>query len=1617
MPIKQQHPIYSLIESQLFRYSALAVAMTAGLMSTAAFGNPAGGAVVSGSASFSGSGHILTITNTPGTIINWESFSINKGELTQFIQQSAASQVLNRVTGGDPSQILGTLQSNGQVFIINPNGVSFGAGAQVDVAGLVVSSLNISNGNFLASNLVFDSNANAGKVQNAGSLNAATGGDIIMVAPIVENSGIITAANGDIMLVAGAKVNLTSLDHPSISVELAAPANQAVNLGQLIASNISIFGGIVDNGGQIAASTARVGQNGQIILDAQEQLITEQSSVIKANGQTGGEIVLASQDLTQIAGTVEAKAVQPVLSASPVSTVPAETGGLIAVLGPQIQVQDKASLDVSGVQGGGTLLVGNDEHGQATPLLQNIVSSLPTYNTATPNTAGKTSSAMADLLSLYTATNISISALATLRADAGQQGDGGKIIVFANNTADIYGTISATGGLNSGNGGFVETSGKKILSINTFPNLTAPNGNGGTWLIDPANVTIMANADNDNDDAGTYSFPSDNDDNVISTATIDSALNAGINISISTVGGGMPNDPPGNININDAIFKSQGSDASLSLFATYNININANITSTSGKLNLVLDAGQGGAGGTSNLASGVSVNNNGGEISFENGLNVAGAITNASIVSSDGSILTGSNGYLNGVTLGDASSLQLQTSGIFFIQNGLNLYNGLTLNMQDSSFNFQGAAFASSNSETLTAVGAANPTATIEMSNGFIGTYDSGNNEVLTIASGVTIAGSGQIGDGLSANTITNNGDILANTNQTLSINPNSFNNNGTLSVYSGEILVNPGNSASAWTNAGLIEISSAATFGLNGQDLINNGTVEGIGKLDLGSRSANGGLLAGSLINDGLLTPVTDSGTIGTLTIIGNLVNHGSIAISLAGTTPGSYGVINMTENTGFPSGQLASASLGGTLIITENNGFFADLGDRFLNLISADGVVSGTFTSYSYPVDVNFTHSVIGNFSLTDTIESITRWVAGNGDWSVASNWSRGVPDALKDAIANNNSADIIHIYNGNQAAHTLLMDDNLIITGGNLLLATGASTINGDLGLYGSTLTNDGILNLAGSTYLLNGQINGAGSSILTGGLIKFTNAEFNIDQAFTDNGAVDVANGALVLAQTSSLNQSVEVKSRGTLDLQSTTVVNNGVNFSGGGTVNNTGQLSLSNGAFNAVIVNQGVLNANQESFNASVENNGAMNLSGANSFSGGLQLDSGSITNGSTAASADLHNQSLDLSGSGVVRVNDLLLENLAATLIGADQKLVVVNGGISGQGVLSIAGETDLRNASLTNPVQLETGGILSVQTVLTDAGQVLNNAGTVDVLGGALNIGSGEQSGGFVVNSGATLNFDGNNSFNGNVNLSGGGNVVFHTGTYSGSGSITNSDTITVSGNTLFNLPVINNAFWVLASGTAAFASGFTQDSGQTIFSGGGFQGNYALNGGTIAGNGVITGDLNVGVSTVFTEQSPNQLTVTGSFNLNPDSIMNVVVGGATPGVSYDYLNVQGTVGLAGTLNVSINNNFKPVSGVTYTVMNFGSSTGSFSAINLPSSNLSYDVTTNAVNIQFESAANPVSSVGLGNSQTLIQASLQNPVIVANALIYSNSMFLESRRPIFFSHEFQSSAASQTCQ
>src|SRR3989304_394020 len=174
------------------------MAVTLALLSPAAFAAPMDGQISAGSGGIAQAGTTTTITqNTQNLAINWQSFSIGSNEAVRFNQPNASAIALNRVLGQNPSQILGSLSANGQVFVLNPNGVLFGNAAQVNVGGLVASTLNISDADFMAGNNVFSNGGIVGgNVDNQGALNAANGGYIAPISPAVSNTGSISAPQG-----------------------------------------------------------------------------------------------------------------------------------------------------------------------------------------------------------------------------------------------------------------------------------------------------------------------------------------------------------------------------------------------------------------------------------------------------------------------------------------------------------------------------------------------------------------------------------------------------------------------------------------------------------------------------------------------------------------------------------------------------------------------------------------------------------------------------------------------------------------------------------------------------------------------------------------------------------------------------------------------------------------------------------------------------------------------------------------------------------------------------------------------------------------------------------------------------------------------------------------------------------------------------------------------------------------------------------------------------------------------------------------------------------------------------------------------------------------------------
>ncbi len=311
------------------RALAMAIALTLAPVGAFAADLPTGGHVVLGS------GQILTpdqqqmIINQSSNklAIDWQSFNIGADKKVTFVQPGKDSVALNRVVGTDGSKIMGQLNANGQVFLVNPNGVLFGKGSSVDVGGLVASTLDISNRDFAAGNYKFEGNGSNASVVNQGTIKVAEGGAVALLGGTVSNQGVIAAKLGTVALAAGNKVTLDFAGDGLLNVQVdEATKNALVENKQLIQAS----------GGQVIM-TAKAS-------DALLQTVVNNTGVIEAQtlGEKGGKIVLLGGfdgGTVQVAGTLDASA--PV----------AGNGGFIETSGAHVKVADSARVTTAAAKG------------------------------------------------------------------------------------------------------------------------------------------------------------------------------------------------------------------------------------------------------------------------------------------------------------------------------------------------------------------------------------------------------------------------------------------------------------------------------------------------------------------------------------------------------------------------------------------------------------------------------------------------------------------------------------------------------------------------------------------------------------------------------------------------------------------------------------------------------------------------------------------------------------------------------------------------------------------------------------------------------------------------------------------------------------------------------------------------------------------------------------------------------------------------------------------------------------------------------------------------------------------------------------------------------------------
>lgn len=540
------------------------------------FANPNGGQVTNGQISITEAAGLTTINQT-GThgIIHWQDFSINAGEVTRFIQPGPSSATLNRVVGGVPSNLHGTLSANGAVYLINPSGILVGPAGRINTAGFVASTLDVPDGEFLAGgNLRFSGDSRAGVV-NLGVI-TATEGNVVLLGRSVENAGTVNAPNGVVALAAGSDIlmraagdELVVVNAGSAGAENGVANRGAINAAQaeLKAAGGNVYELAVKNTGVVRATGLRKTKSGRIILSAgtgggavvnSGQLIAKNSDggggKIKLDGGQGGFSV---NDGNLIASADDSS--QP--------------GGLVEMLGDTVTVGNGSTIDVSGSDGG-LVAIG------VTAAIAGRVPAIGGIET------------LAEDPSAQAAHEVIIQAGSRILANSTGAGNGGSVIVWSDKRTRAGGVIEATGGEIGGNGGFIETSGK--LGLNLTPgiriNVTAARGAAGQWLLDPAGG-LEINAGPTDTSGGNPPFNQNADTNSVAAADLVAALTGGATVVVHTSAAGAFGSR--GIYVNADVVLTGANTGTLKLDSAEGITVNNLIGGTASGVNVTLVAANG----------------------------------------------------------------------------------------------------------------------------------------------------------------------------------------------------------------------------------------------------------------------------------------------------------------------------------------------------------------------------------------------------------------------------------------------------------------------------------------------------------------------------------------------------------------------------------------------------------------------------------------------------------------------------------------------------------------------------------------------------------------------------------------------------------------------------------------------------------------------------------------------------------------------------------------------------------------------------------------------------------------------------------------------------------------
>lgn len=1407
------------------------------LATPGAFAGPQGAVLVSGQATVKQPSATQTdiVQTTPRAVLDWQNFSIAAGERVNVVQPGSSSVLLNRVVGDNPSLIYGSLTANGSVWLINPRGIVFGAGSVVDVGSLVASTLQISGDALAAGRLQLGAGAGgAGELRSEGSINAAAG-TVVLAAPQLTHSGQISARR--VGLVAATEV---LVDVEGDGLVLFNARNSGLD------ARLSVLGSVrADGGSAEVRAAARAGFADTVLnLDGVVQarsLGTREGRIVIDGGGAGNTIVN---------GTLDARGMAT-----------GERGGQIDVLGQRVGLAGTAVVDASGAAGGGSLRVGGDFQGA----------------NATVRNAADTA----------------VMAGAQLRADATTEGDGGRVILWADGGTRFGGALSARGA-GSGQGGFAEVSGKETLVFAGSVDLGAPGGRAGTLLLDPRDLTITDQT-SPPDLGGDIDFSfNGNNDSTFSKASLNTLLGAGTNVSLAT---------RRNLSIaaNGGAVTGTGT-ASLTLKAGGNVSISAAVTAPGGLTISANDNSDNTATGTGHLVLGaVTLNAGSGTISItDNGSGTAHTFADGAALTAGRALVTG------GVALAGASTWTLNDAG-----QGSSISGALT-----GAGAGAGNTFTKAGPATLTVGDVNSYSAPITVSGGVLSLGTALDvpdaTRAISVSAGATLefASAGAITLDTADYTVSGAGALRQAGSGTLTINGTSGQvATAGLAVTAGTLLVEAG-STDRIANASTVTVGSGGRLTMaNASETVASlvlagGTVDGTPALTATSFSSSG--------SSRLLTTVaagTASVTGGTLTL-GNGGATGALTIATIDVADGAALAVNrnnavsLTNLTGTGRLQLVAGSL--TLGGTANDLKFIDVDGGTLQIGAAatlNGSAAATVAAGAV-LDLAAASSTVGSLALAGTVTGgtlntttltssganalITASVASGGSTVLDGTLTVGsatVAGSLSGPVTISNGATLD--YAGAAAAAfgnllgsgtlrhsgsgTLTLNgsgDDLVavrLTGtGTLVLADGNGTRIGDntdvivgagttltLGDTAETVksltlagTLGGSAALSATTYTL--QPGAVVNSALSGGALTVSG-----NGTATVNGAADVAtlevgNGAtLQLGATADLGAStaLTVVQGGTLAL---------------GASDTTGSLSLSGRLQGVGTLSVGSLTLNAATVVAAIDatgltSTGATALRAAVQVTGDASVNSGTLTVGDGATAG-----SLAVSGTTTVQSG--------ATLAVDRNDTVSLGLTVAGLGTLRQAGSGETRITGRAG-------------TALVDvaAGTLSLAAGSADRLSDTADV---------TVRLGALLRQDSATETIGTLSL---------LGTLAGSGSLS-AGTAAFDGGTL-------------SVGQALVATSSTSVGSSSIA--GTLAGDVAVNGGqlTLGGAGRLSStavvDVNAGTLRLGGNQTLQTLNLQGTLNASVDSTLtttdrhqlaqgasvaaNVTLAGATVAVTGD--------------------------------------------------------------------------------------------------------------------------------